>query len=56
MGKRLGLTKEICKKKKGRKKDEENIISKDIDVEDDLKNFEKITDRVECDMSNVNFS
>jgi hypothetical protein len=56
MGKRLGLTKEICKKKKGRKKDEENILSKDIDVEDDLKNFEKITDRVEREMSNVNFS
>lgn len=56
MGKRLGLTKEISRKKKGRKKDEENILSKDIDIEDDLKNFEKITDRVEREMSNVNFS
>jgi hypothetical protein len=56
MGKRLGLTKEVSRKKKGRKKDEENILSKDIDMEDDLKNFEKITDRVEREMSNINFS
>lgn len=58
MGKsRIGFTKESKKKKKYRR-DEENILSKDIDVEEEMKFLEKMTEKsgVQREMSNVNYS
>ena len=48
----------IKKKKIFKKKDEENILSKDIDMEEDIKFLDRITERsgVEREMSNINYS
>lgn len=58
MGKnRLGLHKAMKKKKKLRK-DEENILSKDIDMDEEMKELEKMADRngIQREMSNINYS
>lgn len=46
------------KKKKKIKKDEENVLSKDIDVEEEMKFLEKMNEKsgIQREMSNINYS
>lgn len=54
---RISFVKDAKKKKKSRR-DEENILSKDIDIDEEMRFLEKMTEKsgVQREMSNINYS
>lgn len=55
---RISFANKDGKKKKKTKRDEENILSKDIDVEEEMKFLEKMNEKsgIQREMSNINYS
>ncbi len=53
-----GLVMQKDKKKKKIRKDQENVLSKDIDVEEEMKFLEKMNEKsgIQREMSNINYS